>query len=66
MSSATIRTAGNRRPHQYRPSDHLAGERGWRFGPLLPMDTPRPWWACLLRMMWRVRWTILWSGCAPP
>lgn len=44
MPSATIRTAGNRNPHQYRPSDHLAGSRSYHFGPLVPMETPRRSW----------------------
>ena len=37
----TIRTTGNSRSYQFRPSDHLAAERGWRHGPLQPMPTER-------------------------
>ena len=45
----TIRTTGNSRSYQFRPSDHLAGERDYRFGKLLPMDTPRRGWIARIR-----------------
>lgn len=32
------------RAYTYRPSDHLAAEKPWRY-PLQPMEPePRPWW----------------------
>lgn len=37
----THHTSGNRRPHQYRPSDHLAGLRQYIHGDLVPMKTAR-------------------------
>ena len=41
----TIRTAGNARPWEYRPSDHLAGSRSFIHGPLQPMAESKPrWW----------------------
>lgn len=33
--------SGNQRPWQYRPSDHLNGNRRHVFGPILPMEDGR-------------------------
>lgn len=37
----TIRTNGNSRPWEHRPSDHRAGMRGYWHGRLEPMQAPR-------------------------
>ena len=39
--TAPIHSAGNNRPWEQRPSDHLAAERAYRGGPLQPLETPR-------------------------
>lgn len=37
----TIRTTGNSRPWEHRPSDHRAGMRGYWHGRLEPLEPPR-------------------------
>lgn len=39
--TAPIRTNGNRRPWEHRPSDHRAGMRGYWHGRLEPMPEQR-------------------------
>ena len=39
--TAPIRTNGNRRPWEHRPSDHRAGMRGYWHGRLEPLGAPR-------------------------
>lgn len=46
---APIHTAGNRKPWQYRPSDDRMGNAPHVYGPLRPMQEPRPWWRKLVR-----------------
>lgn len=40
MHYMKLHTTGNDRPWQTRPSDHLAGQRRYHHGPILPMETP--------------------------
>lgn len=49
----TIRTHGNSRPYQYRPSDDRLGSAYHRHGPLLPMQPERRGW--LARIVGAVR-----------
>lgn len=41
MTAAPIRSAGSKRPWEYRPSADRLGSARHRHGPLLPMQTPR-------------------------
>lgn len=41
MPSAPIRSAGNARPWQYRPSADRLGSAYHRHGPLQPLEAPR-------------------------
>lgn len=45
--SLRYHTAGNSRPHETRPSDHLLGQRRVIHGPIRPMHEPS-WLARLL------------------
>lgn len=43
--TATIRTAGNRRPWESRPPANRLGDAPWRHGRLQPMTESKPrWW----------------------